>query len=230
MRIGMHALACIVLGSAACHGGASSPGQGSSTLTVAASVRAENTIVNASTGSAFMTQFSVHVSKAGAPLTGAMVDIQGDAGKVMLTENQQNQGGGRYDGQQAGYSRTYTLGVHLGADFLENVTVTGPDLHSFSAPLLGAQAMSGQPLELKWAASGATTATLSTGQLDHVAIPDTGSYTVPPGGLDKVDPGKTKDTQVQITRSESLVPNGAVGDSSFNVAISNDITFLIVGQ
>jgi hypothetical protein len=231
MRIGLHALACIVLGSAACGGGASSAGQGSSTLTVNATVRADNTVVNANTGAGFDTQFSVRVSKAGVPLSGAMVDIEGDAGKVVLTENQQTQQNqARYDGQQAGYSRTYTLGVHLGADFVENVTVTGPDLHSFSAPLLGAQAMSGQPLEVKWAASGATTATLTTAQLDHIAIPDTGNYTVPAGGIDKVDPGKTKDTQLQITRSESIVPKGALGDSSLSVGITNEITFLIIGQ
>jgi hypothetical protein len=198
---------------------------------VNATVRAENTVVNANSGAGFNTQFDVRVSKGGVALSGAMVDIEGDAGKVTLTENQQTQQNqARYDGQQAGYSRTYTLGVHLGADFVENVTVSGPDLHSFSAPLLGAQAMSSQPLQVKWAASGATSATLSTDQLDHVAIPDTGSYTVPAGGIVQVDPGKTKDAQLQITRSESIIPKGALGDSNFSVAITNDITFLVLGQ
>ena len=84
------------------------------------------------------------------------------------------------------------------------------------------------PLLVNWSPDGATQARISTRELDEVAVQDTGTYTVPVGGLKKVDPGKTEDERVRVTRSESITPGGAVGGSEFQVSIRNEVTFVVV--
>lgn len=206
----------------------SNPGTGSATLLVDANVSAENRVVNAANATDFDTRFSVRLSKGGAALHGATVQIESDLGAVVLVEN--NQTSGRYEGGQTGYAGTYALSAILGADRVEGAALTGPPVHSFSAPLLGAQAIYGQPLEVKWSPGGADAASLDTRELDSIAVPDTGAYTVPPGGLKKADPGKTAEESVRVVRSSTLALAGGVPGSSLSVSVRNEVTFLVVGQ
>ena len=88
----------------------------------------------------------------------------------------------------------------------------------------------GQPLDVKWSPSGADAASLDTRELDNIAVADTGEYTVPGSGLKKPDTGKTAEERVRVVRSSSVALAGAVAGSKLTVSISNEITFVVLGQ
>ncbi len=206
----------------------SEPGRGSSTLDVGAHITVVNQVPNAASADQFATALSARLTKAGAPLHGAAVTIASSKGDVVLVEQDPTGNHADYAGEQAGYAQAYTLTARLGDDYIEGVSLSGPDVHSFSVPALAAQVAYGQPLVVEWSPSGATLATLETRELNPLDVPDTGSYSVPGSGLRKPDPGKTQDERVRVTRSSTVNIAGGTAGSDLTVTVRNEVTFLVV--
>jgi hypothetical protein len=200
-------------------------GSGSGTFSVDANVSATDRITNATDGADFDVDFSVRLTKNGNAVHGATVTIDSGNGQVALVENNQN---GHYDGAQSGYAGTYHLSAVLGDDKVEGVILSGPGAHHFATPSVGDQHVYGQPLDIAWSPTGAQSAVLETNEIDHTAITDNGSYTIPASGLKKPDPGKTEDERIRITRSNSVALSGAVAGSTLSVSVRNEVTLLIV--
>jgi hypothetical protein len=208
-------------------GSISEPGRGSGTLTINAHVQAESRVPNARGSTDYDCELSARVYKAGQAVIGATVEIASGLGTVKLIDDNNN---GTYRGVQVGYAGAYTLSAQLGDDYFEGGSLSGPEAHSFETPAVGAQIVYGQPLEVRWSPSGATAASLSTRELDEVAVQDTGAYSVPAGGLKKADPGKTEEERVRVTRSSTMGLSGTAGGSDLSVSVRNEVTLLIVGQ
>ena len=180
-------LPCALLtATAACGGGAldsgSQPGTGTSTLLINADVIATPLVANASKATDFNTEFTVDLSKGGQPVAADSVTIVSNTGTTTLVAD--GPLGRRWRGAQAGYQQLYQLPIEAGTDNIRDVQVDGPALHYFTAPLLGATVDATMPLVVTWKRSEpATIITLDTKLLDSVAISDTGTYTIPVGGL-----------------------------------------------
>lgn len=202
-----------------------STGSGSGTLRVDAEVSVTNMIDNATLPSQFRTELSVRVEKAGAEVRGAVVTLGTGPGELVLVEDGQNNG--RYKGSENGYGARYSLSVRIGDDYVEGITLDGPDVHSFDAPAIGAQVPAGQPLEVRWSPSGADSARLDTKELDDVSISDTGSYSVPGTAL-KGDNGKPVEDRVRLTRQSTVTITGGTAGSSLEVSLRNELPFLVL--
>lgn len=200
-------------------------GTGSGNLTIDARAEVDNDIANATRSDQFHATLVVHLSKDGQPVVGATVEIGSSIGAVPLPPVGDP---GRYAGTQAGYARDYTLSARLGDDYVEGVALSGPDAHSFSAPMLGAQVPWGQPLAVTWSPGESTQAAISARELDRIEIADTGSYSLPGTELRRPDTGSTEDERVRIVRTETITPAGADSGSQFRVSIRNEVTIVVV--
>jgi hypothetical protein len=77
------------------------------------------------------------------------------------------------------------------------------------------------PLLIKWHSSDtADTASLDAEEIDRIAIPDTGSYMLAPGAL-KAEKDQARTNDIDLTRSNIVIPAGAIGDSQFSVRVEN---------
>jgi hypothetical protein len=223
-------LACSLFVFAACGGSnldpgsGSDPGGGTKTLAVDGSVSAHNKLVNAQTSADFDTDFSVQVTLGTQPVTTGTVTITTASGAVPLTFQAAGNGqNDRWTGTAAGYDEVYILDIVSGTDKVSGVRVDGPDIHVFTAPTAGATVDSTMPLDVAWArGDAAQSASIRSDQLDALAIPDTGEFSLTAGSL-KADRQQAKVNTLRITRTNSVTPAGAVGGSAVSVSIQNEI-------
>ena len=210
-------------------GAGDSQGSGSKTLTVDGSISANNeAIANSGDASTFTTQFDIQLSTANGPVTTGTVTVNSNGGPVQLTYNNNQGNGGHWSGEQAGYFEVYTLDVTSGADTISGVRVDGPDLHTFSAPTIGATVDSTMPLQLSWSRNDhADLAVLSTHMLDHLQIDDSGSYALAAGSL-KSSKDQTQQETIQLSRTNQVQPAGAVAGSTVGVTVRNHVDVVVM--
>ena len=221
----------ISLGLAACGGSNLDPGSGNSqgtgtrTLLVDGSVDASASIPNAGDATAFTTHFDVRLTKDQTPVTTGTVTVTSNGGDAALTLDTTN--GGHWVGTQTGYFEVYQLDVTSGADTIGGVRVDGPDVHTFTAPALGATVDTSQPVAVTWSRDDhADVATIDTHNLDHAVIDDSGSYALAAGALrSSVD--KTENDTIELRRTNQVTPAGAVAGSSLSVSVTNDVDVVV---
>jgi hypothetical protein len=199
-------------------------GEGTQTLRVVGTVDAENLIANASSENDFRTEFVVWVSRADVDVADALVMLESDGGEVELTWNVDDE---RYEGSQVGYYRSYILDVSAGDDFVYDVRVEGPDIHTIDAPLAGATVPGNVDLVVDWSRDDqAEVAEVETREMDWIGTVDSGTYAVPAGML-RTEEDKTEEERVRVRRRNQLSPTGGAGGSSFAVQVENEIEFLV---
>ncbi len=234
MKTRSASVVCVVsvlaVGLGACGGGGldpgDEPGTGTSTLLINADFLATPLVPNAARAGDFNTAFTVDISKAGQAVTVDSVVVTSDAGAVTL---QPSDGplGRRWRGAQSGYFEIYQLTIEAGADNVRGVQVDGPALHHFTAPAPGATVDATMPLVATWARDeAAVIATLETRELNAVAIGDTGTYTIPVGGL-KSKSTETESEQLRVDRAQRITPAGAVVGSDVRVMVRNEIDLVV---
>jgi len=228
--LGLATLPAMLWSLAACGGDGldpgSEPGTGTATLSVNGDVVATPLVPNASQPTDFTTSFEIDVSKAGASVTGATVTVTSDAGQVVLTQSD-GPLGRRWRGAQNGYYEIYQLTIEAGTDNVRGVQVDGPALHYFTAPLPGATVDATMPLVVSWKrGEPATVISIDTRELDQIAISDTGTYTIPVGGL-KSKSTETEQEQLTVDRAERITPAGAAVGSDFRVLVRNRIDLVV---
>lgn len=218
---------CLLVALSACGGSdldpgaGDDPGTGTSTLTVDGSVTANARLANARTSGEFDTDFSVRIQLNGVSVTQGTVTMTSSSGTVVLAYDQENNG--RWRGNGAGYDEVYILDVDSGLDYVHDVRVDGPSIHTFSEPVAGATVDATMPLMVKWNQDNADTAAVDAENIDRISIPDTGSYSISPGAL-KSEKAKARENQIRITRTNRVVPAGAAGASEMTVSVENEIT------
>jgi hypothetical protein len=202
-------------------GAGDSTGKGTNTLLIEGRASAEPTIPNSQKDTDFRTDFSVRVRLNNADVTTGTVTVTSRFGDVPLTYNTQEN---RWQGTGTGYDEVYQLDVVSGADKVEGVIVDGPDLHKITAPTAGAALDSTIPNDLKWDRNEkCDVTTLSVGDADR--IEDSGSYTMAAGML-KAEKDKAKENQIDLRRSNQVIPAGAITGSTWAVSISQQIDVL----
>lgn len=205
-------------------GAGSDPGEGSLTLHLDADLDARPLVPNAAKSADFTTQFSVRLDKGGTPLTTGTVTVESSAGLVALTYDGE---GNRWSGVQNGYFEVYRLSVTSGDDFLDGVRVDGPSVFWFTSPAPGATVDTSAPVAVTWSRDDDAEVTrLDTDQLDELAIPDTGSYSIAAGGF-KSKRGEVEQERIRITRAARITPTGALPASELRVSIRNEISVVV---
>lgn len=219
------ATASAACGGALDPGAGNSAGSGTSTLLVEGAATADADLPDARDAASFTTHFDFHIEKGGTPITTGTVTVTSNGGKVALAFVADGQG--HWTGDQAGYEEVYQLDVTSGSDAVTGVRVDGPDIHTFTAPTLGATVDSTVPLAMSWSrGEHADTAVLSTHQLDHVTIDDSGSYSLAAGSL-KSSKDQTQAETIELRRADQVVPAGATAGSSVTVEIRNHIDVVV---
>lgn len=204
-------------------GAGSDPGTGTNTLLVEGGASAEPHVPNARNPADFSTDFSVRIQLNGQDVTTGTVTMQSQVLTVNLTYNA---GENRWQGTAAGYDEVYRLDVVSGADAVHGVVVDGPDIHFITAPLAGASLDSTVANDVKWdRGEGAQLCSIRTNRIDRLTIADNGLYSMPPGSLE-ASKDATKENDIEIRRSNNVVPAGAIGGSMMTVSIRNDVTVL----
>lgn len=224
-------LLCLVVGAAACGGseldpGAGhDPGDGTGTLQIEGSVRAESRLAGAINPGDFDTEFSVDVLLNSVKVTTGSVKLTSLSGTIELAYDP-NSNNGRWRGTAAGYDEVYVLDVVSGADNVLGVRVDGPDIHTFRAPLAGATVDTTMPLDVTWAREDeADSAAIRTENLDNVAIADTGSYAISPGGL-KAERDQPRENEIRISRTNRVIPAGGAAGSVMEVSVRNMLSVI----
>lgn len=200
-------------------GAGDSPGKGTSTLSIDGSAHASSSTTNATKTSDFDTDFSVRIQLNGQTLTTGTVTVTSSLGKIPLVLDNEN----RWRATQPGYAEVYQLDVVSGPDKVEGVRVDGPDIHWFKSPTEGATVDASMQLPLSWDRGiHADTATLRTENIEDIQIDDTGNYMLAANAL-KSEKDKPHTNTVQLTRSNSVIPAGAVAGSTWRVTIENAV-------
>jgi hypothetical protein len=214
-----------LLGTVACasEGGAflpgDDPGTGTSTLEVTATAVATPRFLNAGAGDEYDTAFRVVVQKADVRVTMGVVTVGSVAGTLALTFDTRD--GGAWIGVQAGYHEIYVLDVVSGADLVSDVRIDGPDLHTFTAPMQGALVDATLPLAVTWVRRDtATAAALHTRGGGDTEVPDTGAFTIPPGGLASA-PDLEVEEELRLDRMSKVVPAGGAPGSTWSCEVRN---------
>jgi hypothetical protein len=199
-------------------------GSGTQTLSVEGSISADSDVANASNASGFTTHFEIHLTKGGQAVTTGTVTISSNGGDVALTFDG---GNGNWIGSQAGYFEVYGLDVTSGSDAITGVRIDGPDLHTFTAPALGATLDSTMTNTVTWSRDDhADIATLRTNQLDRITIDDTGTYSLAPGSL-KSSKDKAENESIELRRTNQVQPAGAVPGSTVGVTVRNHVDVVV---
>jgi hypothetical protein len=83
------------------------------------------------------------------------------------------------------------------------------------------------PLALSWSRNDhADLAVLSTRQLDHLQIDDTGSYSLAAGSL-RSSKDQTQQETIELRRTNSVAPAGAVAGSTVDVSVRNHVDVVV---
>lgn len=204
--------------------GGDSVGRGTRTLEVIGRVTAENVVDNASTATYFNSDFSVRVLQGGIDVVGATVTIDSEGGPITLTYNA---GNNRYEGSQSGYYRTYSLDIVSGADSVTDVRVAGPDIHTITSPIGNEPIDASLGVNLEWDRSVIADGLEIDTDRDNFAAADTGTYQLPFSTFE-CDSSVARENRVEIERERRVIPEGAVGNSSFSVRIRNSHTFFVL--
>jgi len=227
------ACSCFVIACSSNHpldpGAGSDPGAGTETLLVTGDAHATPRIANATSDADFDTDFSFDISLAGATIATGTVTITSSSGSVPLVF-QTDQTGSSWRGTAPGYDEVYQLDVTSGPDTISGVRVDGPDIHSFTAPLPGANIDTSMPLTVTWnRAAEAHTATLRSDGGDNggggngsLAIPDSGSYDMAANFL-RADPQGVRTDMLRLTRENEVTPAGGASGSLVAVSIENQV-------
>ncbi len=203
-------------------GAGNSLGTGTSTLLVDGTARAHAQIANAKSSTDFSTDFAVQVTLNNVPVTSGTVEVKSSKLTTELTWRA-DQNGGQWEGTAAGYDEAYELNVISGPDKVMGVIVDGPDIHTFTLPMLGATLDSTVANDMTWSrAAAADVATFRVGDLDRLTIADTGDFSIPAGSL-KADQQQARPNQLTLTRENHVSPKGAVAGSTFSVAVDNEL-------
>jgi hypothetical protein len=227
MRIGLASI--VVWSVAACGddsldpGAGNDAGRGTRTLAVEGIVRASSRHVNADDRTDFDTEIIVRVSLGNRSVASGTVVVTSATGKTSLTYR-----GDRWSGDAPGYDQVYVLDVVDGHDKVEGLRVDGPDIHVFSQPTESEVVNATMPLRIEWSRGDrADAATLHAENTGSLAISDTGSYSLAAGSL-KSDKTEPRQNTLRLTRTNRVVPNGAVAGSVWAVSIDNAI--VVVAQ
>jgi hypothetical protein len=225
----------LVFGVAGCGGSDLDPGAGNDrgtgtgTLAIDGTVHASprQDLVNAHMNTDFDTDLSIRVSLSNQTVTTGTVTVTSVSGKVPLTYGNNN----RWSGRVASYDEVFILDIESGPDKIAGVRVDGPDIHTFSTPTAGANVDPTMPLTIKWDRQDqADSAELRVDGLDNpLAIPDSGSYALAMGSL-RTDKAQARQNTLRLTRTNSVVPAGAVAGSTWTVSISNEINVVAPPQ
>lgn len=199
-------------------GAGDSAGKGTSTLLVNGDITARPRLTNARDTGDFDTEISVRVSLNLQFVATGTVMVTSSSGKVPLTFRPDR---GRWEGTASGYDQVYVLDVESGADAVQGVRVDGPDIHVFKAPTIGATLDSTQPLRVQWDSDQtADSASISVGDIERLAIPDNGDYTLAAGSL-RAERDQPRQNTIELSRMNRVTPAGAVGGSDFSVTVEN---------
>lgn len=204
-------------------GAGDSAGTGTSTLLVNGNATAHANISNAKLASDFMTDVSVRVSLNGQDVTTGTVTINSHTMKTPLALTYSAQNNGEWQASVAGYDEVYELSVVSGPDKVTGVIVDGPDIHQFTAPMAGASLDSTMANPMTWERGiVADQAFFRVGDLDRLAIQDTGTFSIPAGSL-KAEKDQARPNTIQLSRANQIVPKGAVAGSTFSVTVENEL-------
>lgn len=230
MKTSFIACSCFVIACTSNHpldpGAGSDPGGGTQTLLVNGNAHATPRSANATSQTDFDTDFSVDISLAGATVSTGTVMVTSTSGSVPLVF-QTDQAGSSWRGTAPGYDEVYQLDVTSGPDTVTGVRVDGPDIHSFTAPLPGANIDTTTPLTVTWdRATEAHIATLRTDGGDNglgsLEIPDSGTYAMAANFL-RADAQTVRTDQLRLIRENDVTPAGAAAGSLVSVSIENDV-------
>jgi hypothetical protein len=200
------------------------PGTGTGTILVTGTAHADSQTVNAATSTSFVTQFDFDLQINYAPVTTGTVTLTSQTGVATLTF-QQNGGGnnGTWQGMSANYDPVYELNVTAGPDNIKGVYVQGPDIHLFQTPTAGASLDSTMTITTTWKRSTtAEEARFGVGDVQGLVIPDSQTYAIPAGTL-HANRGQATPNTMRLTRSNSVVPKGALAGSMVSVEITQTL-------
>jgi len=208
-------------------GAGSKPGGGTNTLLVNGSASAEprEGIVHATRPEDFETEFHIRVTLNGNQVRTGTVEIaqQELVTPLAWTDND----GGMWVGRAAGYAEVYALDVISGADEVGGVIVDGPDFHIFTAPLLGATLDSTVPNAVEWKRDDvADRASFRVTGIDRIEIVDNELYSMAPNTME-ASSSEVRDAFIELRRTNSIVPAGAIPGSDFSVSVENDLQVLV---
>jgi hypothetical protein len=200
-------------------GAGNQAGTGTGTLLVNGDAHAHSDVANAKLSTDFTTDINVQIMLNNQQVTTGTVTIKSSKATTTLTYDQN----GNWQATAANYDEAYELSVISGADKVTGVIVDGPDIHEFVSPTMGATLDSTIANTLKWdRAAAADQATLRVGDLPHIAISDTGNFSMPAGTL-RADTTQARPNTLVLTRENQVVPKGAVAGSSFTVSVDNEL-------
>jgi hypothetical protein len=204
-------------------GAGNNVGTGTGTLLVNGSAIAEANVPNAKLDTDFVTHVDLQLSLNGAAVTTGTVTIKSRTGTLALVYNGGQGNLGHWSGQIANYDEVYNLDVTSGPDAIHGVYIDGPDIHTFTAPTLGATLDATMANTLTWArGAAAEEARFTAGDGGGLVIADSGTYSIPPGTL-KSNRGQAQTNTLRLTRTNGVVPKGAVAGSKVSVGVANQL-------
>jgi hypothetical protein len=199
-------------------------GGGTNTLLVDGRANAEPQFSNAKLATDFDTEFSIRVSLNDVAVTTGTVTVRSRFGEAPLTWRPDP---GRWEGRMANYDEVYQLDVVSGADEVRGVIVDGPDIHMFTAPLAGATLDSTMQNPVTWdRGETADITTFDAEEIDRITISDTGSYMMGIGVL-KAEKDQARENRLELTRTNHLVPAGAIAGSDFAVSVTQRLDVIV---
>jgi hypothetical protein len=207
-------------------GAGSNPGDGTRTLFIDGRAAAEPRFSNAKLATDFTTEISIRIGLHDQAVTTGSVTVESRFGTVPLTWSASDGGLGEWTGTMPNYDEVYLLDIVSGADEVRGVIVDGPDIHWFTEPMQGATLDSTMQNPITWdRGETAELTSFDAEEIDRITIDDTGSYMMGAGML-KADRDQVRENRLEVRRTNRVTPAGAVGGSTFEVAIENELTVL----
>ena len=176
-----------------------------------------------------MSSFLVSVQDSlGVNLPNAIVTItNGGIGVLALVHD--NLDPGKYKLTRSGYtSGTYVLNIARGTDFVSNVTVVAPDLHTITSPTVSDILFTAASFTVLWTRiSAAEVVTIETRDFgpvlsSSVGDSDDGSFVISSGGTVRTD------QRIRVWRKNSTTISVGRTGSSFDAEIRNSVEPIVV--
>jgi len=193
------------------------PGSGTGTLKVEAIISGRERFSGAKSSGEFTTDITVKIWDAHLQtVQDAYVTIT-TSGRDMVIPHDKN---GVYKATSiVGYDRVYTINIQRGDDYIDGVTITGPEIHTIKIGNPGntpTTVKASGVVTVLWTPYGyAIDAEIETKNFNKV-VSDSGSYDIPEGNF---EPGV--EDFIRITREKYLNPAGAIAGSIVTVKIRN---------